>query len=163
MCIQVMHDDLKRLGLTDGDSGRVQGAFNIVCTEIGKWPTSYMIKENLPRKKKSLSSGICGDHFQCSWETDGRACRLFGTISESSSIGGRSGREPGIFYCLWHYRGLSNPGATQDKKEFLNFVDEKAALLNMDKELLKHNLPLRPNVWRFDKEKLWFAMMGFEG
>lgn len=47
---RVMIDDLIRLGLTDQDASRVEQAFSTVALHIGRWPTAFMIRENLPKR-----------------------------------------------------------------------------------------------------------------
>ena len=48
--IQVMADDLARMGLTDDDVERVQAAFQILGPQTQRWPTTRMVTECLPRK-----------------------------------------------------------------------------------------------------------------
>ena len=49
--IQVMVEDLRRVGLTDNDAERVQAAFGAIATNVGRWPTMYMVREHLPGRQ----------------------------------------------------------------------------------------------------------------
>lgn len=49
--------DVQQLGLTDADSPRVVAAFTTIALHIGKWPTAYMIRENLPPKPQPMLPG----------------------------------------------------------------------------------------------------------
>lgn len=50
--VAMMVKDLNALGLHDFDSDRVSAAMTLVAIEIGKWPTSHMIKNNLPPRTR---------------------------------------------------------------------------------------------------------------
>ncbi len=52
--IAVMERDLRAVGLSDADSARVAAAFDYLGPRIQKWPTTFMIRENLPKR----------DHFK---------------------------------------------------------------------------------------------------
>ena len=53
LIIQVMVEDLRRVGLTDNDAERVQAAFGAIATNVGRWPTMYMVREHLPARQHS--------------------------------------------------------------------------------------------------------------
>jgi len=46
---KVMYHDLVRLGLKNEDSDRVRKAFQGIALNLGRWPTAFMVKENLPK------------------------------------------------------------------------------------------------------------------
>ena len=57
--IATMTEDLKRVGLTDDDVGRIQAAFGNIAINVGRWPTTYMVREHLPGRQpayKELSA-----------------------------------------------------------------------------------------------------------
>ena len=49
--IQVMVEDLRRVGLTDTDAERVQSAFADIATNVDRWPTMYMVREHMPGRQ----------------------------------------------------------------------------------------------------------------
>ena len=51
LIIQVMVEDLRRVGLSDYDAERVQAAFGAIATNVGRWPTMYMVREHLPGRQ----------------------------------------------------------------------------------------------------------------
>lgn len=56
--IQVMIEDLRRHGLSDGDSDRVAEAFCTLGPHLQKWPTSRMVIESLPSKRMERSTRL---------------------------------------------------------------------------------------------------------
>lgn len=57
--IGVMVEDLKRSGLTDDDTERVRAAFGEIALNVGRWPTTYMVREHMPGRQpayKELSA-----------------------------------------------------------------------------------------------------------
>ena len=56
--IQVMIEDLRRHGLSDGDSDRVAEAFCTLGPHLQKWPTSRMVIESLPGSRAGRSTRL---------------------------------------------------------------------------------------------------------
>lgn len=48
-CANVMVQDLMRLGLKDEDAERVGRTFDYLGPRIQKWPTTFMLKENMAK------------------------------------------------------------------------------------------------------------------
>lgn len=47
--IEVMYGDLTRAGVKDEDWQRVEESFNRIANANMRWPTSVMVKENMPK------------------------------------------------------------------------------------------------------------------
>lgn len=47
--IEVMHQDLQRMGFSDADSERIAMAFDRLALTATKWPTVVAVKEVVPR------------------------------------------------------------------------------------------------------------------
>lgn len=55
LVVEVMVRDLQALNLTDDDSDRVAAAFQAIALNSHRWPTVYMIRENLPPREANRS------------------------------------------------------------------------------------------------------------
>ena len=47
--VEVMYGDLCRAGVKDEDWPRVEESFNRIAVSGLRWPTSLMVKENMPK------------------------------------------------------------------------------------------------------------------
>lgn len=50
IAIRIMQSDLAKLNLKDSDCDRVRATFDTIALQIGKWPTAYMVRDNLIKR-----------------------------------------------------------------------------------------------------------------